>query len=143
MDHVHPHERGAVNAGARPLPRSQQPHSTQPPHRLRRLRLAATRTAPPPTPPPCFAQISISAVHRVLNAVLSPPHFDKFIQSVAEVMELSYPYWWPGQGVGLATDNFQMDQSYQRQALTRKNTARSNPLLQARSNPTPNPNPSP
>jgi hypothetical protein len=80
-------------------------------------------------------------VHRVLNAVLSPQHYDKFIQGVAQVMELSYPHWWPGRGVGFATDNFQMDKTFHRQSLMKKNTAESNPLMQARPNSSPNPNP--
>ena len=47
-------------------------------------------------------------------------------------MELSYPHWWPGLGVGFASDNFQMERTYIRQSLIKKNTKESNGLLQAR-----------
>lgn len=117
MDHVHPHERRAGDAGA-----------LRGEGRVASFSADALGCA-------CCAQTSVSAVHRVLNAVLSPPHFDKFIQSVAEVMEHSYPFWWPGRGVGLATDNFQMDKTFHRQQLTKKNTTESNPLMQARPHP--------
>lgn len=74
---------------------------------------------------------SMDALGAVTHVVLSAEHSRKFLEMVANVIELSYQYWWPGQQIGFATDNYNEEKSYYHQSLAKKNTAETNRLQQA------------
>ena len=74
---------------------------------------------------------SMDALAQVTHVVLTAEHSRKFLEMVANVIELSYQYWWSGAPIGFATDNYNEEKNYYNQSLAKKNTPETNRLQQA------------
>ena len=55
----------------------------------------------------------------------------KFLRELAELIEVSYRTWWPGQAVAFASDNWQTERSWSRGRLGQSNNKDTNILQQA------------
>ena len=55
----------------------------------------------------------------------------KFLRHLAELIEVSYRTWWPGQAVAFASDNWQTERSWSRGRLGQSNNKDTNILQQA------------
>ena len=74
---------------------------------------------------------SMDALAQVTHVVLTAEHSRKFLEMVANVIELSYQHWWSGAPIGFATDNYNEERNFYNQSLAKKNTLETNRLQQA------------